>query len=60
MNLTISKRVLRWLDPKQEIKRQELRMCLSRSVAQGEDIQRTVKLMNGHLHERIEGLKVKE
>jgi hypothetical protein len=49
--MNLSKRLLRWIDPKQEKKRQEFRMCLSQSMANAEDVTRTVKLMNGHLTE---------
>ena len=60
MNLTLSKRVLRWLQPETERKRIEFRMCLAKTSANAEDITRTVKAMNGHLAEHIEGLKVKD
>ena len=60
MNLTISKRMMRWLTPETEKNRQEFRMCLSKSMANAEDIARTVKLMNGHLKDRLVGLKTKD
>ena len=59
MNMTISKRVLRFLSPKHEDDRQKFRMALSKTMANAEDITRTVKLMNGHMAEHIAEWKKK-
>ncbi len=53
MNLTISKRVLRWLSPQHEQDRQNFRFALSKTMANAEDITRTVRIMNGHLAEHV-------
>lgn len=53
MNLSISKKVLRWLSPKHEEERQKFRMALSQTMASAEDITRTVRCMNGHMAEHI-------
>jgi hypothetical protein len=59
MNLTLSKRVLRFLSPKQEEERREFRMALSKTMANAEDVTRTVRIMNGHLSEHIAQWKKK-
>lgn len=59
MNMTISKRVLRWLSPKHEEERQNFRIALSGTMAKAEDITRTVRLMNGHMAEHIAEWKKK-
>lgn len=59
MNLSISKKVLRWLSPKHEQERQEFRLALSKTMANAEDITRTVRCMNGHLVEHIADWKKK-
>jgi len=52
-NMSISKRVLRWLTPQHEQDRCDFRMALNKTMANAEDITRTVKVMNGHLAEHI-------
>lgn len=53
MNMSLSKRVLRWISPKHEEQRQEFRLALSKTMANAEDVTRTVRIMNGHLAEHI-------
>lgn len=53
MNLSLSKKVLRFLSPKHEEERREFRMALSKTMANAEDVTRTVRIMNGHLAEHI-------
>lgn len=59
MNLSLSKRFLRWVAPKHEQERQNFRISLSETMAKAEDITRTVKLMNGHMAEHIADWKKK-
>ena len=41
------------MTPKHEQERCDFRMALSKTMANAEDITRTVKVMNGHLAEHI-------
>ena len=59
MNIPISKRILRFLSPRHEEKRQEFRLAISKTMANAEDITRTVRLMNGHMAEHIADWKKK-
>jgi hypothetical protein len=43
MSLTISRRVLRWLAPKQEERRRQFRLTLAKNMATAEDLDRTIK-----------------
>ena len=60
MNLTLSKKFLRWVQPETEQRRQDFRMCLSKNMANAEDITRTVKRMNGHIASHLDGMKMKD
>lgn len=59
MTLSLSKTLLRMIAPKYENNRQEFRMALNKTMANAEDITRTVKLMNGHMAEHIAEWKKK-
>jgi hypothetical protein len=54
---SIGQKVLKFLSPENEKSRMELRLLLAQNQANSEDINRTVKMMNGHMHECIEGWK---